>query len=282
MKRKRTSGETRSTSPGLPSPVNLRKVSTSQGYQYQHDSSLVLVSKTFAKTTQLVLNEITSHKLAGIFAKPLSERDAPGYKDLVKRPQDLKSIRTAVSKGSRAAVAAIEALEAEGIGEVGEDGVEGEVGNGVWLVRKTDELVPPKGIVNVGQLECELVRMFANAVMFNPLPSAERGFGRSLRLRKYGGEVVVGESEEGTETGAEGEESESSESEGGEGIISDAREMFEETIQKIKEWRRVEGERMGGGGKEEAVRGSSIEVPESVEGDQVEGGERRKRRRVGE
>src|SRR5207248_6276649 len=35
----------------------------------------------------------------------------------------------------------------------------------------SSDLVPPKGIVNSAQLEKELMRMFANAVMFNPDPS---------------------------------------------------------------------------------------------------------------
>ena len=223
-----------------------------------------------------MLNEITSHKLAGIFAKPLSERDAPGYKELVLRPTDLKSIRAAVSKGSRAAVAAIDALEAvegdrEGVGddtptkqtlkrEDGHDDKKGEregpVGGGMYLVTKTEELCPPKGIVNSAQLEMELTRMFANAVMFNPLPSDERGIGRSLRLRKFGGDLRSkikreredgdedeGDSSEGSET--ESESGSSSGSDGG-GIISDAREMFEDVVTSVGKWREVEVERIMG------------------------------------
>ena len=30
------------------------------------------------------------------------------------------------------------------------------------------DVIPPKAIVNSGQLEKEVMRMFANAVMFNP------------------------------------------------------------------------------------------------------------------
>ena len=38
-------------------------------------------------------------------------REAPGYKGLILRPHDLKSIKAAVTRGSKAAVAAIEELE---------------------------------------------------------------------------------------------------------------------------------------------------------------------------
>lgn len=208
----------------------------------------VSVSKNFSKTAQLLLNEITSHKLAGIFAKPLSERDAPGYKDLVFRAQDLKSVKAAVSKGGRAALAAIEALEAEdksgqetptknAPGPTSDTG-ERSLGNGMYLVKKSEDLTPPKGIVNSSQLEMELVRMFANAVMFNPLPTSERGFGRSLRPRKRGGDVDVDDSTSSSQ-GSPVDEG---------GIISDAREMFEDVMASVRKWREVEVERLGGGG----------------------------------
>lgn len=305
------------------------------------DSSLVIASKTFGRTSQLVLNEITSHKLAGIFAKPLSERDAPGYKSLVHRPQDLKSIKAAISKGSRAAVAAIEELESKDEDEHDDNDAtptptskpsaapananasgEGPVGNGFYLIRATEDLVPPKGIVNSSQLEMELVRMFANAVMFNPLPTSERGFGRSLRLRKRGGEVRPhgarsgrGEDDadkadstersesEPTISGTPASESESSSAgsstdEGG--IIADAREMFADVEKLVARWRGLEGESMGGtntlqvasavgnhGERHASVSASSV-AAEEIEGEGTGtpsagmAGSMRKRRRVGD
>ncbi|KIX96191.1 uncharacterized protein Z520_07969 [Fonsecaea multimorphosa CBS 102226] len=290
-KRKRSVNRDSATPPAslptqLPSPVTTaitrlhpehsvgRQFSTS----LSHDPSLVCVSRRFAKTAQLLLNDLVSHKLASIFAKPLSERDAPGYKDLVSKPQDLKSIKAAITKGGRAALAAIEALEerAESKTAAGNHG-EGEqfstpnatalsttatttaldgnstggeraLGNGVYIVRATEDLVPPKGIVNSAQLELELVRMFANAVMFNPLPSSERGFGRSLRLRRRGGDVAPpfkdadGDNDagavesEGSDGGSSGEEV---------GIISDTREMFEDVMSKLRKWKELEHERLG-------------------------------------
>lgn len=230
------------------------------------------MSKNFHKTALLLINDISSHKLAGIFGKPLSERDAPGYKDLVLRPQDLKSIKAAVSKGGRAAHLSIEAIEGEqrsGEEEGAEtlpgpesESKEGSLGNGMFLVKTFEDVVPPKGIVNSSQLEMELVRVFANAVMFNPLPSSERGFGRSLRLRRNGGtleasrETEQGENDTDNEDDAEGDverpsPSEDSEgtpvdSEGEGGIIADSRDMFEDAIDRVAKWKKVESERLAG------------------------------------
>jgi len=251
-KRKRSPGR-ESTTPSLPSPAGIQLVR-----QSSHDSSLVVVSKNFTKTSQLLLNEIGSHKLAGIFAKPLSERDAPGYKDLVRRPQDLKSIKVAISKGGKATLAAIEALEeVDRTGEEpptkaasgsGLDGREGPLGNGMYLVKTSEDLVPPRGIVNSSQLQMELVRMFANAVMFNPLPSSERGFGRYLRLRENGGNVQIGTNRD--DDGGRGVSHAASSEEGTPvdegGIIADTREMFEDIIAQVSKWREFEIERLGG------------------------------------
>ncbi|EXJ54417.1 hypothetical protein A1O7_09756 [Cladophialophora yegresii CBS 114405] len=244
------------------------------------DPSLVAVNKNFSKTAQLLLNEILSHKLAGIFAKPLSERDAPGYKDLVLRPQDLKSIKAAISKGGKAALAAIEAFEERTANaNAGSEDADGEktlmqnapasttargplageraIGNGVYLVRASEDLVPPKAIVNSAQLELELVRVFANAVMFNPLPSSERGFGRSLRLRRRGGDVVPAEDDQ---------HAESSESDDGSpfevgGIISDTREMFEDVIAMVRKWREAELERLGDVGEADVMSSTPTAGP---------------------
>ncbi|EXJ83078.1 hypothetical protein A1O1_06696 [Capronia coronata CBS 617.96] len=242
-KRKR-SPERESATPPLPSPAP-----TAIPHSTPRDSSLVTVSKNFAKTSQLLLNEILSHKLAGIFAKPLSERDAPGYKSLVLRPQDLKSIKAAISRGGKAALAAIEALESDG--ESGEDSDakitpasapdarEGHIGNGLYQVKVSEDLVPPRGIVNSSQLEMELVRMFANAIMFNPLPTSERGFGRSLRLRKDQADL---DSDEDTSDDTASSEQGHAAEEGG--IISDTREMFDDVLAQIRKWRE-DVERLG-------------------------------------
>jgi hypothetical protein len=178
---------------------------------------MIAVSKTFSRVALQLLSRVTEHKHASIFARPLSERDAPGYKTLIHRPQDLKSIKAAVTRGSKVAIAAIEDAE-QGTGEA------------PTKVQKTEDLVPPKGIVNMDQLEMELMRMFANAVMFNSLPETERGLGprRSARLSatpNQAGELGYATSEEG-------------------GIVQDARDMCEDVSALIESFKAMEHDRM--------------------------------------
>ena len=211
LKRKRDSVQDSSPLPSSP---------PHQGPQRQRplqDPTMVSVSKTFMRVASQLLQRVTEHKYASIFAKALSEREAPGYKSLILRPQDLKSIKAAVTRGSKAAIAAIDELEL-GSGEA------------PTLVKATDDLIPPRGIVNMDQLEKELMRMFANAIMFNPLPDAERGLGprRSLRLSSTPnqmGEVGYAGSEEG-------------------GIVQDAREMCEDVVALIQTFKAADQDRM--------------------------------------
>ena len=91
------------------------------------------------------------------------------------------------------------------------------------MMPKTVDVLPPKGIVNSAQLEKELIRMFANAIMFNPVP--ERGFGPAFPLTNDRG------SRESTQA---------SDGDGEGGIIQDTREMFEDVEQEITRWRAAE------------------------------------------
>ena len=103
------------------------------------------------------MNDINSHKHASYFVNAVRDKDAPGYSDIIKVPQNLKSIRAAITAGSKAIASAASATSPSGIGA---DGT-------VELDRSVD-LMPPKAIVNAAQLEKEVMRMFANAIMFNP------------------------------------------------------------------------------------------------------------------
>ncbi|KAL9611277.1 MAG: hypothetical protein Q9167_004074 [Letrouitia subvulpina] len=163
----------------------------------------ILGSRTFPRTSATLINDISAHKLASIFAKPITERDAPGYHSLVYRPQDLKSIKTAISAGSKALAAASERPGMVPTGSGGE-------GSSVW-VPKTPDVMPPKGIVNGGQLEKEICRVFADAVMFNREVSAA---GKGRGTKKAGEEVR--------------------------GVVGDAREMFEDVERMVKAWREAE------------------------------------------
>ncbi|XP_027624639.1 bromodomain-containing protein 8 [Tupaia chinensis] len=53
----------------------------------------------FKKTLLPVWKMIASHRCSSPFLKPVSERQAPGYKDVVKRPMDLTSLKRNLSKG---------------------------------------------------------------------------------------------------------------------------------------------------------------------------------------
>lgn len=183
----------------------------------------VLCTRNFPRTGAPIMNDVTAHKHASIFAKPLTERDAPGYKDLIYRPQDLKSIKSAIHQGSKAVAAATEAASTPaGDGESPAPGVTTPSKNTVLMLQKTADLIPPRGIVNSAQLEKELIRMFANAIMFNPTP--ERSFGPAFPM------ITDSNSRESTQF---------SEAEEG-GIIHDTREMCDEVEKAVTGWRAAE------------------------------------------
>lgn len=118
----------------------------------------VVWTRGFTKVSSSALDQISSHRDANMFATGVRERDAPNYRQIVLQPQDITSIRAAIKQGNKAAVAAAMSLPS------GDPGTAS-----VWLPISED-LVPPKGIVNSAQLERELVHMFCNAIMYNPDP----------------------------------------------------------------------------------------------------------------
>ncbi|KOC13155.1 hypothetical protein AFLA70_16g005421 [Aspergillus flavus AF70] len=170
-KRKRGASEALEAE-ALPPEINhISRIDPNQSTSY------VLCARNFPRTGAPIMNDVTTHKHASIFTKPLTERDAPGYRDLIYRPQDLKSIKSSIHQGR---------------------------------------------IVNSAQLEKELIRMFTNAVMFNPLP--QRGFGPAFPMTSDSGSresTQVPELDEG-------------------GIINDTIEMFEDVEQAVTRWRAAE------------------------------------------
>ncbi len=209
---------------------------------------LILGSRNFPRTSATIMNDISGHKLASMFAKPLTEREAPGYKDLIYRPQDLKSIKSAIIAGSKALVAAADGMGAGNTSSPaqGAAGTPNSKGASTIWVTATPEVMPPKGIVNSAQLEKELMRMFANAVMFNRDP--KRGVGpkfpdmqrsRHVRGKPDGGEGrFTGKREEGTEDQDMDEDDEEEVEEGG--VVRDTREMFEAVERSVADWRAAE------------------------------------------
>jgi hypothetical protein len=126
------------------------------------DKSVVVAVRNFHKTSATVMNDILSHKHASLFSAPVKDKHAAGYTIIVKRPQDLKSIKAAIVAGNRA-VSSISAADPSTalVGSPRDAG-------GSVILPMSEDLIPPKGIVNSAQLEKEVMRVFVNAVMFNP------------------------------------------------------------------------------------------------------------------
>ena len=193
----------------------------------------ILASRNFQRMTAPIMNNITSHKHASIFANPVRLKDAEGYTDIIRRPQDLKSIRAAIVAGSRAVAAATAGMtlgtDSPGAGVGTPTGASTPSGssssaNASGLVRLpwSPALVPPLGIVNGAQLEQELCRMFANAVMFNP---------------------------------------------GNGGVVHDTREMFESVESAVAAWRATEKEVGELSMVEKSVKGKERKSVEEGEGE---------------
>ncbi|MCJ1457587.1 hypothetical protein MMC28_007955 [Mycoblastus sanguinarius] len=201
----------RDVPPKLPPPSPIITAASNPGY--------VLGTRNFPRTSTTLMNDITAHKVASLFAKPLTDREAPGYKELIYRPQDLKSIRTAINAGSKA------------LANATENGAQEGSSSSVWIP-ETPEVVPPKGIVNSTQLEKELSRMFANAIMFNPDLPFNRGVGTAFRQRTAGGGVADILDDEEAQDVVKGKEDVS--------VVKDTREMFEAVERNVGEWRAAE------------------------------------------
>ncbi|KAJ5565586.1 hypothetical protein N7535_007224 [Penicillium sp. DV-2018c] len=211
-KRKRGASEALESEP--PHPADIPKFDTTR---------YVMATRNFHRTAAPIMNDVATHKLASIFAKPIGERDAPGYHDLIYRPQDLKSIKSAIHQGSKAVAIAAESVSTPAAdGESPAPGGTPSSKGGILMLPKSEDFLPPKGIVNSAQLEKELIRMFANAIMFNPIP--QRGFGPAFPMSTDRGSresTQMGDADEG-------------------GIIQDSLEMFEDVQQAVTRWRAAE------------------------------------------
>ncbi|CAK3988487.1 hypothetical protein DOTSEDRAFT_67604 [Lecanosticta acicola] len=123
-------------------------------------SNTVVATRNLAKMSSAVMNDIVSHKHASYFAKEVRDKDIPGYSEIVKQPQNLKSIRSAITAGGKAIAAATANTDSPAATP--------SASSTTVELERTADLIPPKAIVNGAQLEKELMRMLANAYMFNP------------------------------------------------------------------------------------------------------------------
>ncbi|KAK8078139.1 hypothetical protein PG996_004309 [Apiospora saccharicola] len=165
----------------------------------------VLWTRAFQKVSAQALEQVTSHKHANMFAGPVKVRDAPNYSDIVLQPMDLKKIRAAIHQGQR---------HAQNVEKTQSD-IDPSAMN-VWLPTSAD-LVPPRAILNIAQLERELVHMFANATMYAMDP--DRGFGPEFVKKR-------GEDDADDDEGVLGYEVDEN------GIVKQTRNMFME-VEKL-------------------------------------------------
>ncbi|KAH6960717.1 WD domain-containing protein [Fusarium avenaceum] len=217
------------------------------------ETTQVLWTRGFTKVSSSALDQISSHRDANMFATRLREKDAPNYRQIVLQPQDITSIRSAIKHGNKAAVQAAAGLPG------------GDPGTAhVWLPM-SDELVPPKGIINSAQLERELVHMFCNAIMYNADPDRGPGPAFMKRTQEEEEEIVGYRLDEN-------------------GVVKNTRSMFVEVEKLLGDLRSAEKERSAP--PPSAIRPASVATPAEETGDdEDEGGEREtgtaKRRRIG-
>ncbi|RPB13074.1 hypothetical protein P167DRAFT_545085 [Morchella conica CCBAS932] len=128
---------------------------------------LVVATKKFLQLSAPLLGDISSHKFANLFSHAVNERMAPGYRNLVFRPQDLKSIKAAVKSGTAAITNTSTGTPAMTPTTDFAAATPPASSSTFATLPATTLNTPPKGIVNSVQLEKELFRMFANAIMYN-------------------------------------------------------------------------------------------------------------------
>ena len=161
----------------------------------------IVASRNFQRTSLTIMNDITSHKYASYFAQPVTERQAEGYHDIIHRGQDLRTIRGLINTGSKV-IGSMTSVNGTSL-DVSQSSLAspgGPSGVGSVVVPAHPSTMPPNAIVNSSQLEKEIMRMFANAVMFNP---GDEGMVKDARemAEDVQGMVRHWRGAEGTQTG---------------------------------------------------------------------------------
>ncbi|TGZ83046.1 hypothetical protein EX30DRAFT_394291 [Ascodesmis nigricans] len=140
---------------------------------------MVVATKKFTTLTAPLLANISGHRYANLFSAPVIESRAPGYRELIRRPQDLKSIKAAIRAGTlfvqsldtNPSTAATPTRSTPPVfpsaPSISTPYLPTSSTATSITMPATTLNTPPKGIVNSLQLEKELFRMFANAVMYN-------------------------------------------------------------------------------------------------------------------
>ncbi len=233
------------TMPASPRRPLKRKRQNSLPVEPSGPPTHVLWTRNFPKISASALERIGAHRSASTFAQPIKERDAPGYSNVILRPQDLKSIRAAINSGNKAGLAIAATL--------------GDPGQASMLLPISEDLIPPKGIVNNAQLEKELMHIFSNAVMFNHDP--HRSLGKAFEVAQS------------IEESAGAEKYEVDENQ----LVNDTRAMFSDVEKIVGEMRSAER-------RQEGVPSGETEEEEADEltgdGEAAPGGIVKRRRRA--
>ncbi|KAK6345679.1 hypothetical protein TWF718_007588 [Orbilia javanica] len=122
--------------------------------------------KKFAQRANPLLNNVSAHRYANLFMKPVDERLAPGYSRIVYKPQDIKSIRSLIKAGAAQNSTGTPTLTPTPTA----DGPSMSFGTTPSTPTTSVANAPTNArgaITNSSQLEKEIWRMFANAVMYN-------------------------------------------------------------------------------------------------------------------
>ncbi|KAK6535610.1 hypothetical protein TWF694_002065 [Orbilia ellipsospora] len=122
--------------------------------------------KKFAQRANPLLNNVSAHRFANLFMKPVDERSAPGYSKIVYKPQDIKSIRACIKAGAAQNATGTPTLTPT---PTTTDNPAMSFGTtpSTPTTATTGMAFGKSAIVNSAQLEKEIWRMFANAVMYN-------------------------------------------------------------------------------------------------------------------
>ncbi|KAM7203973.1 hypothetical protein V8F33_001944, partial [Rhypophila sp. PSN 637] len=243
-----------SPTPG-PTPVESQAPAMPDVSQLQ--ANTVWWTRSFHKVSASAMEQIVRHRLANMFAAPIRERDAPGYHKRIIQPQDLKSIKAAIMTGNRLAAQAAAALPG------------GDPGTSTVALRISEDLIPPKAIINSNQLDRELAHMFANAIMYNQ--DQGHGPGPAFMVRDDGGEEDDPEGGAGEDSGGGATAAHHA---GGEhvlgykvdeyGVVRDARSMFDNVDAWLSELKAAERQRSA----KPSATGTSTRQASVAQGDQ--------------
>ena len=224
-----------------PSPLK-RKRDSSVDLGSSDPPTTVLYVPGFRNLALSTVERIEVHKHANMFLNPIRERDAPGYNNIILRPQNISSVKKAMLAGQNAA-------SHLGLQKKGPP----------VLVPVSEDIIPPKAIVNSAQLEAQVMLIFANAIMYNGDPDG--GLGPKWRQASRGGSAAAG----GDALGYQFDE---------DGLIKDTREIFADAEHEIQEFRSMQykneksAAHWTGPAREDSVaRASTVAEDEEMTGD---------------